>query len=68
MALEAPITVPGPRLATQRKGYGVTRADLAARLGVHRNTLLAWEQAPSLDVIRQRRYLTGLRELVDERS
>lgn len=65
MVIEAPITIPGRRLAAQRKGYGITRAALAAHLGLHRNTLLAWEQTDALDVLRQRKYLTALRELVD---
>ena len=46
-------------------GYGVTRAALAARLGLHRNTLRAWETAHAVDVLRQRRYVTALRELID---
>lgn len=65
MVIEAPVTVPGPRLRAQREGYGITRKDLAARLGHHRNTLAAWESAPAVDVRRQRLYLAALRELVD---
>ena len=66
--IEEPATVPGPRLAEQRRGYGVTRRALAERLGLHRNTLRAWETAHSVDVIRQRRYIAALREIVDEAS
>lgn len=65
MAIEAPVTVPGPTLAAQRKGYGVTREALAATLKLHRNTVRAWETAAELDVIRQRRYLAALRLIVD---
>jgi len=64
--IDEPATVPGPRLAEQRRGYGVTRAALAARLGLHRNTVRAWETAHAVDVLRQRRYATALRELVAE--
>jgi DNA-binding transcriptional regulator YiaG len=63
--IDAPITVPGAALRRQREGYGVTRKDLAARLQHHRNTLLAWENDPAVDVRRQRLYLAALRELVD---
>ena len=65
MEIEAPLTVPGPKLAAQRRGYGVTRRALAARMGVHWNTLRIWEMAPEVDVLRQRRYFAALRELVD---
>lgn len=65
MVLEPPATIPGPKLAEQRRGYGVTRKSLAEKLGLHRNTLRAWEMASEVDVIRQRRYFTALRELVD---
>lgn len=64
--IDEPATVPGPRLAEQRRGYGVTRRALADRLGLHRNTLRAWETAHELDVLRQRRYASALREIVDE--
>ena len=66
MQIEEPATVPGPRLAEQRRGYGVTRRALAECLGLHRNTLRAWETAHSVDVLRQRRYIAALRTLVDE--
>jgi DNA-binding XRE family transcriptional regulator len=62
--INEPATIPGPRLAEQRRGYGVTREALAKKLGVHRNTLRAWETAHSLDVLRQRRYVTALRDLI----
>jgi DNA-binding transcriptional regulator YiaG len=65
MDLEAPSLIPGPRLAEQRRGYGVTRRALAERLGLHRNTLRAWETSEAVDVLRQRRYFAALRELVD---
>ena len=65
MLTELPLTIPGRKLREQREGYGVTRQDLAAKLGLHRNTLLAWENTPGLDVIRQRKYIAALRELVD---
>lgn len=61
----APVKVPGADLAARRDAYGVTRIDLAAKMGLHRNTLRAWETAPEVDVLRQRRYLAALRELVD---
>lgn len=64
--IDEPTIVPGPRLAEQRRGYGVTRRALADRLGLHRNTLRAWETAHAVDVIRQRRYIAALRELVEE--
>lgn len=64
--IDEPTTIPGPRLAEQRRGYGVTRQALADRLGLHRNTLRAWETAHELDVLRQRRYVVALRELVEE--
>lgn len=66
MVLDAPLTIPGHRLRAQREGYGVTRQALAAKLQHHRNTLLAWEQDPEVDVRRQRLYLAALRELVGE--
>jgi transcriptional regulator with XRE-family HTH domain len=59
-----PVKVPGSRLAAQRDAYGIARTDLAARMGLHRNTLLAWEQR-DLTVLEQRRYLRALRELVE---
>jgi DNA-binding transcriptional regulator YiaG len=65
MDIETPTTVPGPALADRRRGYGVTREALAAHLGLHRNTLRAWETAHSVDVLRQRRYMAALREIVD---
>lgn len=65
MDIDTPVTIPGPKLAAQRRGYGITREALALRLGLHRNTLRAWETAAELDVLRQRRYLSALRELVD---
>jgi DNA-binding transcriptional regulator YiaG len=65
MVIEAPATIPGPRLAEQRRGYGVTRRALAERMGLHRNTVRAWELSPEVDVLRQRRYFAALRELVD---
>lgn len=64
--IDEPATIPGPRLADQRRGYGVTRQALADRLGLHRNTLRAWETAHAVDVLRQRRYAAALRELVEE--
>lgn len=63
--IDEPTIVPGPKLAEQRRGYGVTRRALAEKLGLHRNTLAAWESAHAVDVIRQRRYIAALRELVD---
>ena len=63
--MESAQTIPGPRLAAQRAAYGVMAADLAERLGIHRNTLRRWEQDPAVDVLRQRRYLTALRQIVD---
>jgi transcriptional regulator with XRE-family HTH domain len=63
--IEDPTTIPGPRLAEQRRGYGITRRALADRLGLHRNTLRAWETAHSVDVLRQRRYIAALRALID---
>ena len=63
--LEPPATVPGPRLAIQRRGYGVTRRALADSLGLHRTTLREWELTPELDVLRTRRYLAALRRIVD---
>lgn len=66
--IDEPAIVPGPQLAEARRGYGVSRRDLADRLRVHRNTLRAWETAHSVDVIRARRYSTALREIVDERT
>lgn len=63
--IDEPTMIPGPKLAEQRRGYGVTRRALAGQLGLHRNTVRAWETAPSVDVLRQRRYLTALRALVD---
>jgi transcriptional regulator with XRE-family HTH domain len=68
MDIEAPLTIPGSRLRAQREAYGVARTHLADRLGLHRNTLLGWERESALDVIRQRRYLAALRQLVEEQS
>lgn len=59
-----PVTIPGPTLAEQRRGYGVTRQALAERLGLHRNTLRAWETAHSVNVLRQRRYMAALQAIV----
>lgn len=64
MVIEAPVTIHGSRLRAQREGYGVTRKALAAKLQHHRNTILAWENDPQVDVRRQRLYLAALRELV----
>lgn len=67
MALDnPPITIHGSKLRAQRKGYGITRKALAAKLQHHRNTILAWENDPEVDVRRQRLYLAALRELVDD--
>jgi hypothetical protein len=38
---------------------------MADRLRHHRNTLMAWEAHPALDVRRQKLYLAALRELAD---
>lgn len=66
MALEnPPVTVHGSKLRQQREGYGVTRKALAEKLQHHRNTVLAWENDPEVDVRRQRLYLAALRELVE---
>ena len=65
MEIETPATIPGPALAEQRRGYGVTRRALADQLGLHRNTLRAWETAHAVDVLRQRRYLAALQTIVD---
>ncbi len=62
---DAPLTIPGEKLRAQRRGYGITRAALATKLQHHRNTLMAWEKDPAVDVRRQRIYLAALRELVD---
>lgn len=66
--IEEPTTIPGPKLAEMRKGYGVSREALRKRLGIHRNTLRAWETAHQVDVMKQRRYAAALRELVDENA
>ena len=66
MLSDAPVTIHGNRLRAQRKAYGITRQALADRLRHHRNTLMAWENDPEVDVRRQRLYLGALRELVDE--
>lgn len=68
MDIEAPVKVPGTVLAAERDTYGVTREDLAKKLRLHRNTLRGWENAPEVDVIRQRRYRAALREIVEEAS
>jgi len=68
MALPKAVTVPGSDLARERTAYGVTRKALAERMGLHRNTLLNWENAPEVTVIDQRRYLLALRTLVEERT
>lgn len=64
--IEEPTTVPGPRLADQRRGYGVSRQALADHMKLHRNTLREWEKAHALDVIRTRRYVAALRELIEK--
>ena len=64
--IDEPTTIPGPKLAEQRRGYGVTRRALAEQLGLHRNTLRAWETAHSVDVLRQRRYIAALRAVIDK--
>ena len=64
--MDTPTTVPGPTLAAHRKAYGISRQALADRLGLHRNTLMAWENAHEVTVLRQRRYLAALRELVEQ--
>jgi DNA-binding transcriptional regulator YiaG len=63
--IDEPTTIPGPELAAKRKAYGVTREQLRRQLGLHRNTLRAWETTHELDVIRQRRYLEALRTIVE---
>lgn len=65
MLTDTPLTVPGAKLRAQREAYGVTRQAIADRLLHHRNTLLAWEKDPAVDVRRQRLYLAALRELAD---
>lgn len=67
MELDEAIKIPGSKLAAQRDAYGIERTALAARMGLHRNTLLAWEAEDRLlTVIEQRRYLRALRALVEE--
>lgn len=61
-----PVKVPGSVLASERDTYGVTRTELARRLGLHRNTLRDWENSPEVDVIRQRRYRKALAEIATE--
>ena len=68
MVLDAPVTIPGAQLRRQREAYGITRQALAAALQHHRNTLMAWEQDPEVDVRRQRLYLAALRKLADAQS
>lgn len=38
----------GRRLRSARQFKGMNRRDLAARLGIHKNTLLNWESAASI--------------------
>lgn len=66
MDTNPPVMVPGAVLAAERDTYGVTRIELARRLGLHRNTLRDWENAPEVDVIRQRRYRKALTEIAAE--
>lgn len=66
MDIDSPATVPGSVLAAERVTYGVKRTRLAQKLGLHRNTLRDWEMADEVDVIRQRRYRSALRDLVEE--
>lgn len=61
-----PVKVAGSVLASERDTFGVTRAQLAKRMGLHRNTLRGWEQSPELDVLRQRRYRMALDAIVAE--
>lgn len=64
--IDEPTTVPGPRLKEQRQGYGVSRQALADHMHLHRNTLREWEKAHALDVIRTRRYVAALTELIEQ--
>jgi DNA-binding XRE family transcriptional regulator len=66
MGIDTAAKVPGPALAEQRTVCGITRGDLAARLGVHRNTLLSWERSPEVDAIRAARYRKALDEMFRE--
>ena len=67
-AAAAPTKIPGSVLAAERDLFGVTRADLAKQMGLHRNTLAGWEADPEVDVIRQRRYRAALQAIVDEKT
>lgn len=67
MDIPEPAKVPGSTLAAERDAYGVTREDLAEKMGRHRNTLRAWEADGSeVDAIRAAKYRKALHELVAE--
>jgi transcriptional regulator with XRE-family HTH domain len=68
MAIANPKQAPGLTLRAYREFYGVSRQELAKRLGKHRNTLSAWERATtSNDATRVALYERTVDEIVRER-
>lgn len=67
MAIENPVTAPGPTLRAYRELYGVTRQELADRLGNHRNTVAAWEKSPDIDATRIAVYRRTVDAIVREK-
>lgn len=66
MSDDLPVPVPGPSLREKRLQVGISQADLAKRVGVHRVSLNDWENRASLDPIRAAKYERALRELIAE--
>lgn len=62
--LGRPIT--GRELGDLRRTYGLTQADLAARLGVNRVTVANWEAAERVPTIKAERYRRAAEDLARE--
>jgi len=63
--LKPPPRSPVRPLPNSDADMGSPDGALADQLGLHRNTLRAWETAHAVDVLRQRRYLAALQTIVD---
>jgi transcriptional regulator with XRE-family HTH domain len=67
MAIANAARLPGPTLRAYRELYGVTRQDVADRLGRHRNTLRQWELAEEIDATRAALYHRTVDAIVRDR-
>lgn len=53
----------GTELQEARERAGLTQEQVAAKLGVHRQTVTAWEGKAQVKPLRAERFLTAVREL-----